>query len=130
MAKNVTTAIETLLSALPSQPRWTLLHTIDGKLIQKRGEFLHPSLSTQIVSRATQEHRHAEINLLDEVGFGTFQFSLHVGSQGVYIVFHLNDAYLLSLSYENVLLISFDAVIESVQNNFLPLLEALYENQL
>ncbi len=127
MKEHIISALTILVEALPVSPRWVLLCNQNGELVARLGEFLNPTLNEAIVSSITREHILREIGTLENLKFGNLQFSLHIGSKGVYCIFYLNNAYILGLGYENVNVPSFDSVVESVLGNFYALLEALYD---
>jgi hypothetical protein len=121
-------ALQNLIGLLPERPKWVVLLKRSGELVVRAGEFTNvraPFLNENLVAVATRDQALNEIQMLEKIQQGTFQFSISIGSEGVYFVFHLNDTYLLGLSYQDVGVQSFDAIVHKVVTNFYSLLETL-----
>jgi hypothetical protein len=121
-------ALQKLNSALPEPAKWMILLKRNGEVLGRIGEYLTyipPPLKDELVASSTYAHATAEIEMLEGLKHGTFQYSISIGGDGIYFIFHLNDAYWLGISYQWVGVHSFDAVIDGVLGNFQQLLETL-----
>jgi hypothetical protein len=122
-------ALQDLANRLPEAPKWMILVRRNGEFVSRIGEFINLPTGTQLEDNwaATLTHTHAmhEIHMLDGTQHGTFQHSISVGSDGIYFIVHLNDAYVLGVSYQWIGVQSIDAIVEEVTTNFYPVLEAL-----
>jgi len=122
-------ALQTFGNQLPEAPKWIILVTRTGELVNKVGAFdnlTSPLLDDERAASLLYDHALSEIKTLDNLKHGTYQFSVSVGSEGIYFLFHLNDAYLLGISYQMTVVRSIDAIVDAVLANFFSVLEALY----
>ncbi len=104
----------------------------NGEFVSRIGEFAYVTpwgLEDKSIAAAIHHHAIDEIRSLDETANGTYQYSVSVGSAGIYFLFHLNDAYLLTICYHSIGVDSLDDVIDKVLLNFHSLLEVLYSEE-
>jgi hypothetical protein len=124
-------ALATFSSRLVENPRWIILQKRNGQLLGRIGDFdnlidfTSPCLDEEIATTHTHAHGSNEIEMLNALKHGNFQYSVSIGSAGTYFIFHLNDTYFLGISYQGVGVESIDKVLESVLANFYELLAAL-----
>lgn len=90
------------------------------------GNEMPPPLKDDRAASLIHTYAMSEIKTLDGLKHGTYQFSVSVGSDGTYFLFHLNGAYLLGISYQMTGVRSIEAIIDAVLANFFPVLETLY----
>lgn len=93
--------------------------------IGEYADIIPPPLKDELVASGTYAHAMEAIEMLESMKHGTFQYSITIGSDGIYFIFHLNDTYLLGVSYQWVGVSSIDAVVEGVLANFYELLKTL-----
>src|SRR5271165_1640743 len=118
-------ALQKFNSSLPKPAKWIVLLKRDGGFLSRVGEYmtyLPPPLKDELVAFYTHAHAMAEIEMLDGLKHGTFQYSISIGSKGIYIIVNLNDTYILGISYQWSGVRSFDETIEAILANFMELL--------
>jgi hypothetical protein len=121
-------ALDTLIHALPSVPDTVILVTREGRFLSRIGELptrIFNSVDDNQIAVLIQSHALNQIEMLDGLNLDNYQFSVSIGGSGIILIFHLNDTYLLGISFYTKI-VSVEAVIESVLENFQPLLDALY----
>jgi hypothetical protein len=108
-----------LSEALPEQPQWAALSTIEGKFLRQ-----YPTLlDGEKIAALTRSSYSHDAHALNELNDGALDYNIAAGSEGIFIVFVVRDKYLLSLNFKQ--LNSIDAVVKAVQSNLTPLLEQL-----
>jgi hypothetical protein len=122
-------ALQKLNRALPEPAKWMILLKRDGEFLSRIGEYMTyvpPPLKDELAASYTHAHAMGEIEMLEGLKHGTFQYSISIGGDGIYFIFHLNDAYLLGISYQWIGVHSIEAVLNGVLDNSQGLLETLY----
>jgi hypothetical protein len=121
-------ALQTFCDNLAEKPVWAILIRRNGELLARVGDnaYVDPwALDYDLMARLTQSHSLHEVDFLDKTRMEDFEFSINAGRVGVYIVVNLLDAYFVGISYKNIGIRSYDAVIDSIHEHFYALLEAI-----
>jgi hypothetical protein len=112
-------ALVHLSEALPEPPLWSAISTIEGKFLRQ-----YPTLlDGEKIAALTRSSYSNDVHMQNELNNGAPDYSIAVGSEGIFMVFVVRDQYLLCFNFKQ--LNSMDGVVKAVQTNLAPLLEQL-----
>ena len=120
-------ALDNFVKALPEKPEWILVVDRSGKFIARIGRYpfkYMSQISDEIATHWTHIHGMNELETLDKLNHGNWQYSMSFGSDSTLFLFNLNDTFFMGMSYDGVQ--SFDAIIEGFRRSFGIVMEALY----
>ncbi|MEO8613378.1 MAG: hypothetical protein ABI690_36140 [Chloroflexota bacterium] len=130
--KKVTQAVEKFGALLPEKPVWMLLMNREGDVITQVGKYEHLFHSETMLEDGSaaawiQSHSTSEIDLLDHLDHGNLQYSISVGTEGVFVILHIHGDYLLGMSYHSIGVKSLDALADGIVLHFREILDALFD---
>jgi len=117
---------------LSEKPVWMLLIRRNGEVITQIGKYEHLVHSETILKEGTiaswiKSHSEHEIEMLDQLDHGNLQYTITVGTQGVFVILHLHGGFLIGISYHNIGIVSLDALADSIIMHFTKIIDALYD---
>ncbi len=123
-------SLENLCAALPQMPTWAILITHEGEVLSRVGQYKEHydpvTLNDESAASWIRSHGLSEIKTLEGLTFGTFQHSISFSYDGMCFIINLHGGFFLGISYTSVFP-SYDAVIDAILDNFLPVLEAAHK---
>ena len=115
-------ALATLSTSLPEQARWSALTTLDGNIIRYYPTLLDGDHIAALTHALMTQSRH----VLSEMKNGDFRYAVAAGTEGFYLTFLLDGAYLLGINIEQI--DSLDAVLKRIPPDMTALFALLNRN--
>jgi hypothetical protein len=124
--EKINSALSSFANNLPEQPEWIILIKSSGEFVARIGEY--PYFYPQAIddfTAALWTHAHGThlLNTMDHLNNGGLDFSVTFGGNRIFILFHLNYAYFLGLTFSGTK--SLDALIDATQFHTIDMLEAI-----
>jgi hypothetical protein len=112
-------ALVTLSTSLPEPPQWSAIATVEGVFLRQYPTLLDGDRVTALTNLYVTQTQ----SMLHGIDDGSFSYGITAGSDGIYLVFMLQDKFVLSFHFKS--LNSIDSTISAVRNNWSRLLQEL-----
>lgn len=119
-------ALTSFANNLPERPEWVILIKTSGEFIARIGDY--PYFYPQAIDDFTATlwtHTHGThlLNTMDHLNHGGLDFSATFSGNRTFLLFHLNYAFFLGLTYDGIK--SFNELIDAIQFHTIDILEAV-----
>lgn len=124
--EKIKSVLHSFSNNLPEPPEWIILIKASGEFICRIGEYpdRYPEAIDDFMAALwTHAHGTQLLNTMDHLNHGGLDFSVTSAENGIFMIFHLNYAYFLGITFNGIN--SFDETVESVRFQTIDILEAI-----